>query len=284
MKGSSINRAWGYRIKEKLFYFMVFSVFFLICFPIFWAVLCSFKIHEEMFSVPLKIIPSALTIEHYEKLILSTQIPRFFFNSFIVATGTSFLTVFIASLAAYSLTRFPFPGIGLAARSILFCYMLPPVLLSIPFFLMLNKVHLLNSRLGLLYCHTSLALPFVIWLFWGFFRTIPIDIEEAARIDGSGRMRILVDIFFPLALPGIVAGFVFTFIVSWSDYLFSSIILTKESVQTLPVAIAMITAKDFITWEVILPAMGLATIPVLLITIVLQKYLLEGFSAPIVKG
>jgi ABC-type glycerol-3-phosphate transport system permease component len=284
MNEPKMRRAWGHKIKEKLFYFLAFIIFFLICFPIFWAVLCSFKTHEEMFSVPLKIIPTTLTIEHYKKLILSSKIPLFFFNSLLVATGTSILTIFIASLAAYSLTRFPFPGIGLAARSILFCYMLPPVLLSIPFFLMLNKVHLLNSRIGLLYCHTSLALPFVIWLFWGFFRTIPVDIEEAAKIDGSGRMRILVDIFFPLALPGIVAGFVFTFIVSWSDYLFSSIILTKEAVQTLPVAIAMIMAKDFITWEVVLPAMGLATIPVLLITIVLQKYLLEGFSAPIVKG
>ena len=106
------------KLKSTVFYFMVFSVFFLICFPIFWAVLCSFKTLEEMLNVPLKIIPSTLTIEHYKKLILSTQIPKFFFNSFIVATGTSFLTVFIASLAAYSLTRFPFPGIGLAAPQV----------------------------------------------------------------------------------------------------------------------------------------------------------------------
>ena len=126
------------QLKKILFYIMLVSIFCLICFPIFWAVLCSFKTHEEMFSVPLKILPSALTIEHYKKLWISTQIPIFFFNSFLVATGTSILTVLIASLAAYSLTRFPFPGISIAARSILFCYMLPPVLLSIPFFLIIK--------------------------------------------------------------------------------------------------------------------------------------------------
>ena len=124
----------------------------------------------------------------------------------------------------------------------------------------------------------------MIWLFWGFFRTIPLDIEEAARIDGSSRLRILVDIFFPLALPGIIAGAVFTFIVSWSDYLFASVIATKEATKTLPVGIALIASRDFLRWELILSATGVIIIPVLIIMIFVQKYLLEGFSAPVVKG
>ena len=283
MRSDKVDDSYAF-LKRILFYLMIMSIFIIIAFPILWAILCSLKNYEEMFSVPLKIIPSTLTLSHYKKVLYSTPVPTFFLNSFLVAIGASFLTLLGASLAAYSLTRFPFPGRGTIAKLILFCYMLPPILLSIPYYLMLNVVGLLNNRIGLMFCHTALSLPFVTWLFWGFFRTIPVQIEEAARIDGAGRIKILIDIFFPLALPGIVAGFVFTFIVSWSDYLFSSVITTSESVQTLPIAIANIASKDFITWEVILPAMGIITIPVLIIVSILQKYLLEGFGAPVVKG
>jgi len=271
-------------LKSILFHLMIFSILGLICFPIFWAIFSSFKIKEDIFTVPLKILPSAFTLDHYKALWSTTEVPHYFINSFLVAIGTSLLTVVVASLAAYSLTRFPFPGIGVVARSVLFSYMLPPVLLSIPFFIMLNKGHLLNTRIGLLFCHTALSLPFVIWLFWGFFRTIPLDVEEAAKIDGSGRMRILIDIFFPLALPGIIAGSVFTFIVSWSDYLFASVIATKDAAKTLPVGIALIASRDFLRWELILSATGLIIVPVLIIMVFVQKYLLEGFSAPVVKG
>ena len=270
--------------RKVLFYSVVFAIFVLISFPIFWAILCSLKTHQEMFTVPLKIIPSTLTIVHYKKVWLSTQVPRFFLNSLIVATGSSLLTVFIASLAAYSLTRFPFPGIGVAARSVLFCYMLPPVLLIVPFFIMLHRVHMLNTRIGLMFCHSGLTLPFTIWLFWGFFRTISLDIEEAAKIDGASRMRILADIFFPLAIPGVIAGLMYSFIVSWSDYLISSVVMTSEETKTMPAAINALASRDWISWEVVLPAMGLATLPVLIMVIVLQKYLVEGFSAPVVKG
>jgi multiple sugar transport system permease protein len=272
------------QLKKIAFYFFAYFIFCLISSPIFWAILCSFKTLEEMMSVPLKIIPSTLTLSHYQAIWETTQIPLFFANSLIVATGASVLAVIVAAFAAYSLTRFPFPGIGAITRSVLFCYMLPPVLLSIPFFLMLNKTHLINTRLGLMFCHTALSLPFVMWLFWGFFRTIPKAIEEAARVDGAGRMRILFGIFFPLAIPGIIAGFIFSFIVSWSDYLFSSVIATNEPVNTLPIAIANLASRDFISWEVILPAIGIATIPVLLIMVVFQKYLIQGFSTPVVKG
>jgi ABC-type glycerol-3-phosphate transport system permease component len=272
------------QLKKGFFYFFTFLLFGLISFPIFWAILCSFKTFEEMMSVPLKIIPSTLTLSHYQAIWETTQIPLFFGNSLIVATGASVLTVIVAGFAAYSLTRFPFPGISTIARSILFCYMLPPVLLSIPFFLMLNTTHMLNTRLGLMFCHTALSLPFVMWLFWGFFRTIPTAIEEAARVDGAGRMQILFGIFFPLAMPGIIAGFIFSFIVSWSDYLFSSVIATNERINTLPIAIANLASRDFISWEVILPAMGVATMPVLFIMVVFQKYLIQGFSTPVVKG
>jgi multiple sugar transport system permease protein len=271
-------------MKKLLFYFVIFSVFALITFPVFWGILCSFKTFQEIFSVPIKFIPSKLTLLHYENAWFRSNIPIYFVNSLLVAVGTGVVTVCVASLAAYSLTRFPFPGINVIARAVLFCYLLPPVLLSIPFFVMLNWTHLLNSRIGLVFGHTALSLPFVIWLFWGFFRTIPLVVEEAAKIDGASRMRILSDIFLPLALPGIVAGFIFSFIVSWSDFLISSVIVTAEKYKTIPLGVNALVAVSHTSWELILPALGIATLPILIVMIALQKYLLEGFSAPIIKG
>lgn len=271
-------------VKMSLFYGIVFGLFGAICFPIFWVILSSFKLHEEIFTVPIQIIPSTLTLIHYQKIFNAIEITTYLKNSLIVASGTSLIAVAVGSLAAYSLTRFPFKGIKTIAQSILFSYMLPSILLSIPFYIMLSSAGLINSKLGLMFCHIGLVLPFVIWLFWGFFRTIPIEIEEAAKIDGAGRIAVLKDVFFPLALPGIVAGGVFSFIVSWSDYLFSSVIATKETAKTLPVGIAMLAMRDWISWEMLLPAMSIIVLPVLIIMIFVQRTLLEGFSAPVVKG
>jgi len=249
-------------------------------FPIFWALVSSLKTKAEMFTFPVTIVPTTLTFEHYRVLWSTTQIPRFFVNSLIVACLTAAMTAVVACLGAYSLTRFPFPGRTAIARGILVCYMLPSILLSIPLFLVFRNLGIINTRFGLALAHCSSVLPFVIWLLWGFFRTIPLEIEEAAKIDGAGRLRVLVAVFIPLALPGIVAALTFTFIVSWAEYLFASVMVTKEAVMTLPVAIVFMSARDYLRWEVILSATGVITLPVIAMVILFQRFLLQGFSAP----
>jgi multiple sugar transport system permease protein len=226
------------------------------------------------------VIPSSLTLDHYVVLWTTTQIPRLFGNSFAVALGTALVTIVVAAPAAYSLTRFPFPGRAHIARGILVCYMLPSILLTVPLFVLFEQLGLLNTRVGLVFAHVSSVLPFVIWLLWGFFRTIPLEIEEAAKIDGAGRLRVLLTVFVPLALPGIVAGMTFAFIVSWADYLFAVVMVTKEEVMTLPVAIAFTASRDLLRWEVMLTSIGVITIPVITIVAVFQRYLLRGFAAP----
>jgi multiple sugar transport system permease protein len=272
----TLGRAWP----RAVLYVTVTIACFVVTFPILWALLSSFKTKEEMFAVPLQVIPSAVTLRHYVALWSTTAIPRLFVNSFVVALGTAIVTVVAAALGAYSLTRFPFPGRAHIARGILVCYMLPPILLTIPLFVLFRQLGIVNTRLGLVFAHVASVLPFVIWLLWGFFRTIPLEIEEAARIDGAGRLRILLAVFVPLALPGLVAAATFAFIVSWADYLFSSVMVTKEEVMTLPVGIAFMSARDYLRWDTILASMGVITIPVIGVVILFQRYLLHGFSAP----
>lgn len=269
------------RVSRRIvLYTTVLLACFLVTFPILWALVSSLKVKAEMFAFPVKLIPTRLTVEHYLILWGTTRIPRFFVNSLIVALAASGITVVVASLGAYSLTRFPFPGRALIARGILVCYMLPSILLSIPLFLVFRSLGIINTRVGLALAHCSSVLPFVIWLLWGFFRTIPVEIEEAAKIDGAGRLRVLVAVFVPLALPGIVAAITFTFIVSWAEYLFASVMITREEVMTLPVAIAFMSARDYLRWEVVLAATGVITIPVIVMVTLFQRFLLQGFSAP----
>ena len=276
--GKSLSIA--FVIRRIILYGTVLLSCFLVTFPILWALVSSLKTKAEMFAFPVNLIPTRLTIDHYLILWSTTQIPRFFVNSLIVALTASAITVVVASLGAYSLTRFPFPGRMAVARGILVCYMLPSILLSIPLFLVFRNLGIINTRLGLALAHCSSVLPFVIWLLWGFFRTIPLEIEEAARIDGAGRLRVLLAVFVPLALPGIFAAVTFTFIVSWAEYLFASVMVTKEQVMTLPVAIAFMSARDYLRWEVILAAAGVITVPVIIMVILFQRFLLQGFSAP----
>ena len=279
--------AWGrsgWRImRQAVLYATVICACFMVGFPIFWALVSSLKVREEMFAFPVKVVPSALTLRHYDLLWSTTRIPRFLMNSLVVAVGTSIITTVGAALGAYSLTRFPFSGRKYVARGILVCYMLPSILLSIPLFIMFRQMAITNTRIGLMGAHVTTVLPFVIWLLWGFFREIPLEIEEAAKIDGAGRLRVLLTVFVPIALPGIAAGMIFSFIVSWAEYLFASVMATKEEVMTVPVFLAMMSGLDILRWEFMLAAVGMITLPVLIIVAVFQQYLLRGFAAPTSK-
>jgi multiple sugar transport system permease protein len=210
-------------------------------------------------------------------------VPLYLLNSLIVAVGATVVTVFVSTLASYSLSRFPFKGKVLIARGVLFGYMLPGILLVLPYFLMFNRLELINTRWGLVLAHAAMSLPFSIWLLWTFFQTIPRDIEDASKVDGAGRLRVLVSIFVPLATPGIVASGIITFIFSWNDYLFASVIASANRVQTLPLGIALMASRDYLRWEVMLASSGIIIFTVFVLLAAFQKYLLEGFSAAFTK-
>lgn len=284
MRGLTIIRYPRRLAKSVLLCLTVIAVVFIVSLPILWTLFSSFKSKPDLFSMPIKIWPTqGFTLANYITTWETTDVPLYLLNSLIVALGATILTVVVSTLASYSLSRFPFSGKVLIARGVLFGYMLPGILLVVPYFLMFNRLQLINTRGGLMLAHAAMSLPFSMWLLWTFFQTIPQDIEDASKVDGAGRLRVLTNIFLPLATPGIVASGIITFIFSWNDYLFASVIASANRVQTLPLGIALMASRDYLRWEVMLASSGIIIFTVFILLAVFQKYLLEGFSAAFTK-
>ncbi len=256
----------------------------IVLFPVCWMVLSSVKPFQELFAVPPTFWPRAATIEHYRQLLEVTSFPLYFRNSLIVAAGTTALSLALACLAAYGLTRYRFPGRDAFLTVVLLTYMFPPILLGIPLFVLMTGLKLTNSYLGLVLAHTTFALPFCVWLLRSFFRAVPIDIEEAAWIDGAGVARAFVRVVLPLAYPGIIAAGVFVFVLSWNDYLFALIFMVSEAKKTLPVGVSLFVQGASVEWGLIMAGAVLITLPVAVLMTFVQRFLIQGFGAGAVKG
>lgn len=257
----------------------------IVCFPLYWMVISSLKPFRELFSRDFNLLPSAnLTFDNYVQLLRDTMFAQYFFNSVVVSTLATAGSVFVAVLAGFGITRFDFPGRKLFASSVLFTYMFPPILLSIPLFVMFKNVGLINNLYGLALAHVSFTLPLAIWLAIIFFEAIPIDLDEAAMIDGAGRLRTLWEVVLPIAAPGIVAISVFSYIISWNDYLFALVMIVDETKKTLPVGVAGFIEATSVEWGLLMAGGVLITLPVLIGFSLVQRWLIEGLGAGGVKG
>jgi len=255
-----------------------------IVFPVVWMILTSVKPFQELFAVPPLLWPRRLTFEHYRQLLELTNFPLYFRNSAIVAVSTTILSLSIASLAAYGLTRYRFVGQETLAGLFLFTYMFPPILLSIPLFVLITRLKMASSYLGLIMAHTTFALPFCVWLLRAFFQSIPLDLEHAAWIDGANRLQGAMRIVLPLAYPGIIAAGIFSFNLSWNDYLFALILMVSEEKKTLPVGVSLFVTGATVEWGLIMAGSVLLTLPILVLMTFVQKFLIQGFGAGAVKG
>jgi multiple sugar transport system permease protein len=257
----------------------------LVCFPLYWMAISSVKQYGELFSRNFDLLPSgASTLQNYTELLHKTLFARYFLNSLIVAVLATAGSVVAAVLAGFGVTRFDFPGRKLIASSVLFTYMFPPILLSIPLFVMLKNAGLVNSLFGLALAHVSFTLPLAMWLAIIFFEAIPIDLDEAAMIDGAGRLRTLWAVILPIAIPGVVAICVFSFILSWNDYLFALVLIVDETKKTLPVGVAGFVEATSVEWGLLMAGGVLITLPVLIGFSIAQRWLIEGLGAGAVKG
>jgi multiple sugar transport system permease protein len=257
----------------------------IVCFPLYWMIISSVKQYGDLFSRKFDLLPSgASTLQNYTELLQKTLFARYFLNSLIVAILATAGSVVAAVLAGFGVTRFDFPGRKLIASSVLFTYMFPPILLSIPLFVMLKNAGLVNSLFGLALAHVSFTLPLAMWLAIIFFEAIPIDLDEAAMIDGASRLRTLWAVILPIAIPGVVAICVFSFILSWNDYLFALVLIVDETKKTLPVGVAGFVEATSIEWGLLMAGGVLITLPVLIGFSIAQRWLIQGLGAGAVKG
>jgi multiple sugar transport system permease protein len=252
--------------------------------PLVWMAITALKPPAEVITYPPVIIPKEPTLRNFSKLFEESLILTFLRNSLVTAFASTVLSIVIGTMAAYSLTRFEYPGRNKFATVILLGYMFPPIVLIIPFFVWFKTLGLTDNYLGLIITYVALGLPFATWLLWAFVQSIPVELEEAAWIDGATRAQAVIHVIFPLALPGVIATSIFTFIVSWNEYLFALILMNTDPMKTLPVGLMDLLNRPMTDWGVIMAAGVVITLPALLFFIVTQNYLIKGWGAGAVKG
>ncbi|MGG5823064.1 carbohydrate ABC transporter permease [Falsiroseomonas sp. HW251] len=271
---------------ERLFWTgLTWVVVIATTFPLVWMIGTALKPSTEIFARPPTFIPATPTLKNFADVLTQTKFLTYAGNSLIVAVCTTAIVLAIATLGAYAMTAFRLRGDRLIARGLLLAYMMPSTAVLIPIYLMIAGVGLANTLPGLIVAYTSLALPFGLWMMRAFFADIPPELEAAATIDGASRLRAFADVVLPQALPGIITTGVFTFLLCWNEYLYALVMINDDARRTLPTGIMGTLVTGYaIEWGMVMAAATMMSVPLLLMFLFLQRYVVQGFGAGAVKG
>ena len=259
---------------------LIIIVFF---FPFFWIITSSFKSPEEIIATSTTIIPRSFTLEHYNKILFKSDFFIYLLNSLIVSFSSMIISIFLSVSTAYGLHKLKFYGNKFIEYSLLVTYAFPGVILLIPIYLLFAKINILNTYFSLIIVNVLFAAPFAVWMLKAFFKLIPNEIEEAAYIDGASRFIVISKIVIPLAAPGIASIAIFCFIISWTEYLFASILISTDNLKTLPVGLASIVGQYQIDWGFLLAGAVLASLPVIILFLFIGKYFVSGLTEGAIK-
>lgn len=251
--------------------------------PLLWATSTSLKPRTEVFT-NTSLIPHDPTLSNFTYVLRNTRFGHWFRNTLMIALATTFAAVAIATLGGYAMSRFRFWGRGLYGSVLLVVQMFPGVMLAIPLFLIFTRLRLVDTYWSLWITYMSFALAFAVWMLKGYFDGIPREIEEAALIDGAGRMTVLWRIILPLSAPGITTVAVFAFLLAWNDFFFAYILLIKEENYTLQMGLFTFIKQFNTEWNYLMTAAVLTTLPVLVFFFGLQRFLTRGLIAGATKG
>jgi len=258
---------------------------FIVLFPLLWMVTSSFKPETEVYQVPPTFFPQKWSLDGYLALLMVTRFPRYFLNTFIVASISAFLAILFSIGGIYGLTRFKFLGAQTFTFLTLIIYMLPPILLAIPLYTLWLKVGLTDSLISLSLSYVAITFPFSLWMSRSYFGTIPIELEEAGMVDGCSRFQSFMLITVPQALPGLIATFIFSFILAWNEYVIALILLASDQNYTVTVGVAnLISGRALFSWPLITAAGTAATLPILVVFFFVQRRLVSGLSVGALTG
>ncbi len=252
-------------------------------FPFVWFVLASFKSPIEITAIPPQMIPT-FHWGFYRSAVENYGLLRYIWNSAIVAGSTTVISIAIGSLAAYALARFNFFGFRLYLMLLLAVSMFPQIAIAGPVWRILNYLGWLNSLQGIMAAYIALSLPLAVWILTTFFKEIPYEVEEAALVDGCTQLQALREVVLPLAAPGLFTASILVFINAWNEFFFALLILTDPNLQTLPVGIALFPGEYTMPWGEIAAACTIATLPLVLLTLLFQRRIVSGLSAGAIKG
>ncbi len=273
------------RFEKVLLMLCALTVLLIVLLPLFWMLASSFKPNVELFQRPPTLLTKTPTFEHYVELWEFTSFPRYFLNTFLVAGISCFVGLVISLISVYAITRFEFIAARAFAFGILLIYMLPPILLALPFFRIWYNLGMLNSLWALGITYLTITLPFSLWILRPYIEAIPQALEEAAMIDGCTRFQAFRKVIVPQAWPGIVASLVFTFVVVWNELLYSLVLISDEAKRTVSLGIAsLILETSVYSWGLVNAAGVLATVPVLFLFAFAARQMVSGLGAGAVKG
>ena len=252
-------------------------------FPLLWLLVSAFKSSSEMLNNPTKIWPIQWTLANFKTVLFTLKFTINIRNSLIIAGSTTVVAIIISSLAAYGVVRF-FPTLGNVMTKILVTtYMFPSIMLVIPYAMVMAKLNLTNTRIGLMLVYLSFSVPYAVWMLVGFFKTVPIGIEEAARIDGANKLQVFVRIVLPLVSPGIVATAIYVFINAWNEYLYSMILMSSSDKTTISVAVKTLEGADILNWGALMAACAIVVVPSIIFFCFIQNKMAGGLSDGAVK-
>lgn len=252
--------------------------------PFYWILKSSLEPSSVLNHRTKSFWPTAITWSHYQSILSTHSFLRPLFNSMFVASMTTVIAVIVGSLAAYSLSRMPIKGKALVLGFILMISFFPQIAMVGPLFLIFRKIHWLNTYQGLIFPYLILSLPITTWILTAFFSQIPKELEEAAMVDGAGVLTTLIRIFAPVAAPGIFTAAILGFLLSWNDLLFALSFMQSPSMYTAPLALVNFRNAYYVHYGQIYAGVVLASLPIAIIVLFLQKRIAAGLAAGSVKG
>lgn len=273
------------RIQRALLFAVALVIFVILLFPIYWMIVCSIQQNSRLYVMPPEWFPSAPTLQNYAALLTDGYFLPYYRNSLIVSAGATALTMLTTVLCGYAFSRFRYRVNGFLITAMLTTSMFPVVSQLISIYSTFKKFGLINTHQGLMLVTTSVSLPFCVLMLKGFFDDVPLVLEEAARIDGCSRAGILFRVALPLVKPGILAVGIYTFMRAWDDYQYALTLITRDELRTLGPGISIRYMGEIqYSWGQTLAVAVAASLPILLIFIFLQKYMVSGLTSGAVKG
>lgn len=252
--------------------------------PLLWGVSTALKLPQDVYAFPPVWIPKSITFENFVAVIQNPTLIRSFFNTLIIASATTLAALVVGVLGGYGFSRYRFPGRNTLLWSVLFTKLFPRVVVIVPFFVTLRNLQLMNTYQGLILVYLMVTFPVAIWLLKGFFDKIPVEIEEAAIVDGCSLPRLLWNVVIPMSRPALVAVAMYSFVLAWNEFLFALVFTNGLERRPLSVALAFFIDENGIRWGELMAGSIVMSLPAILVFSFSQKLLVRGLGEGALKG
>ena len=252
--------------------------------PFYWMVATSLKKDKEIYGFEATLIPRQPNLDAYRRLFAQTPFVLYLRNSTIIAVSTTVASLVLGCLGAYALARLRFRGRAVIARGLIFTYLVPQSLLFIPLFAVMSTLALTDTLKGLTLAYLGFTLPFCTWLLLGYFRSVPLELEEAALVDGCSRLGALVRVILPMSLPALAVVAFFSFTQAWNEFLYANVFVNSVEARTITMGLTLFVVEDVFFWGPMMAAACLATVPPVVVYLVFQRWVVKGLTLGAVKG